>query len=105
MRGEVAVQSWASGDWKVRKGSEEEFIKRWKVFLEWTKASAPGFLGARLIRDGQEPAHFVSFAEWDSDEARQHWRGLPDFASKMGACRALCDEMRGSDYELAAEVR
>jgi heme-degrading monooxygenase HmoA len=101
---ERTVQNMASGDWQVRRGSEDEFIARWTEFLEWTKASAPGFLGARLIRDTEQPTHFVSFAEWESGAARQSWRRLPEFASKMGACRALCEDMKGGDYDVAVVV-
>ena len=104
MSRETVVQRMVSGDWRVRRGSEAEFIARWREFLEWTKANAPGFLGARLIQDTGEPTHFVSYAEWESGAARQAWRALPEFSVKLGACRALCDEMRGADYDLAAAV-
>jgi heme-degrading monooxygenase HmoA len=100
----TAVKTLVSGDWRVRKGSEDEFVQRWTEFLEWTKANVPGFIGARLIRDADEASHFISFAEWEDPDARQNWRGLPEFATKMGACRALCDEMRGANYDLAAAV-
>jgi heme-degrading monooxygenase HmoA len=98
------VQNLASGDWHVRAGREADFIARWTEFLEWTKANAPGFHGARLIRDVEQPQHFVSVAEWESHSARQSWRGLPDFPSKFDACRQLCEDMRGGNYDLAAAV-
>jgi heme-degrading monooxygenase HmoA len=104
MKTEAAVQDLASGEWRVRAGCEDEFVVRWTEFLEWTKANAPGFLAARLIRDTGDGAHFVSFAEWESRAARLAWRDLPEFPLKFGACRALCDEMRGADYALAAAV-
>jgi heme-degrading monooxygenase HmoA len=104
MKTVTAAQSLASGDWHVRPGREDEFVAGWTEFLEWTKANAPGFLGARLIRDAEDGTHFISFAEWASPAVRQAWRGLPEFPIKFGACRALCDEMRGRDYELAAAV-
>ena len=104
MSREPVVQTMVSGDWRVRRGSEDEFITRWTEFLEWTKANAPGFVAARLIQDTEERTHFVSFAEWESGAARQAWRGLPEFSAKLGACRTLCDDMRGADYDLAAAV-
>jgi len=81
-----------------------EFVRAWTAFLDWTKASAPGFLGARLIHDPDEPLHYISFAEWESHPARQAWRALPEFGERMGACRALCEEMRGSNYDLVVAV-
>jgi heme-degrading monooxygenase HmoA len=101
----TTVQNYASGDWRVRAGAEDEFIARWTEFLQWTRAEAPGFLMARLICDPEDPAHFVSFAEWENLAAIQRWRGLPDFGAKMGACRSLCEEFRGSNYTLVVQVR
>ena len=28
-------QSYSSGEWEVRAGSEEEFVQRWTTFIEW----------------------------------------------------------------------
>ncbi len=94
----------ASGNWIVNHGRQGEFIARWTEFLEWTRASAPGLLSAHLIQDSDDPIHFVSFASWESQEAMRTWRSLPDFATKLSACRALCDDFRGSTYTVAATV-
>ena len=88
MKTTTDVQNYASGDWRVRSGAETDFIARWSEFLQWTRAEVPGFLSATLIRDAEEPAHFVSFAEWDSLDALLAWRRLPEFAARMGACQA-----------------
>ncbi len=104
MKTQAAVQNLVSGDWKVRPGAEEEFVARWTDFLEWTRASAPGFLGARLIRNTTDPCHFVSFAEWESPSARQAWRELPEFSAKLNACKGLCEDMRGVNYDLAVAI-
>ena len=34
----------ASGDWHVTAGSEDEFVQRWTEFLEWTRAEHPGLV-------------------------------------------------------------
>jgi quinol monooxygenase YgiN len=104
MKADTVAKDMVSGDWHVRPGSEDEFVKRWTEFLDWTRASARGFRGARLIRDTEDGSHFLSFAEWDSDEARQAWRGLPDFPLRLGACRALCEDMRGVNYDLVVAI-
>jgi quinol monooxygenase YgiN len=95
---------YASGDWMVGAGSEEEFVKRWTEFLEWTRAAFSECRAAHLIQEAQNPRHFISFASWDSADALQRWRSRPEFAQKMGACRALCEDFRGGDYGLAAAV-
>jgi heme-degrading monooxygenase HmoA len=95
---------YASGTWNVTKGREEEFVRRWTEFLQWTR-SAFGELGtAQLIRDEETPGHFVSFATWKSIEALRDWRGRPEFAERFGACRTLCDEFGGSSYTQAVVV-
>ena len=97
-------EDFASGDWRVNAGQEEEFVARWTEFLEWTRGSAPGLRMARLIRDEDNPRHFVSFASWESAEAMSTWRSLPGFMAKLKACRDLCEDFRGSSYTVAAAV-
>ena len=97
-------ESYASGNWVVNRGREEEFVSRWVEFLEWTRASARGLRAAHLIQESDEPRHFISFASWDSAEAMQAWRSSAEFGKRLSACRALCDEFRGSSYREAASV-
>jgi heme-degrading monooxygenase HmoA len=94
----------ASGNWVVNDGRENEFVLRWTEFLKWTRESARGLRSAHLIQDADNPRHFISFASWESSEAMASWRSLPDFATKLGACRALCEDFRGSSYTVAATV-
>jgi heme-degrading monooxygenase HmoA len=96
---------WASGNWTVTIGNEEIFVARWTEFLQWTKAEAPGFVQARLIHDTADPQHFISTALWTSAADRDAWRMLPGFTEHIAACRALCDNLRASDYVEAAVVR
>ena len=96
------VEHFASGTWIVQPGREKDFVTRWNQFLAWTRAEAPGLRGAMLIKDAGDDRHFISMAGWDSLEHLYAWRALPGFAERMGACRALCDDFRGSNYELTA---
>ncbi|MGE7389657.1 antibiotic biosynthesis monooxygenase family protein [Streptomyces sp. NPDC004126] len=95
---------WASGNWQVRAGEEAEFILRWTEFLTWTQGSVDGFLHARLIRDLNEPAHFVSVSRWTGEQAVRDWQALPEFTELFGACRALCEDMNSGVFELAMAV-
>ena len=94
----------ASGDWHVVKGKEHEFQQRWTDFLEWTKASSPGFVRAILIRDLRDPAHFVSVGFWEGADARNSWQSNQEFAAKFGACRELCSDVRSGSFELAKAI-
>ena len=82
--------SYASGRWAVQSGREDEFIERWREFLEWTRDNAEGFQGATLVRNQQMTDRFISYAQWDSDEAMAKWRELPEFQEKIRACSELC---------------
>jgi len=95
---------YASGDWVVTAGKEAAFIGRWTEFLGWTREAAPGLKWARLIQDAEDARHFISLASWESLEALRSWRSLPEFASKLGACRALCDDFRGGNYMVVVTV-
>ena len=33
--------SYASGNWLVTSGSEDEFVSRWTDFLQWTREDLP----------------------------------------------------------------
>lgn len=96
--------AYASGNWIVMSGREEEFVQRWTEFLDWTRSSFESMRSAHLIRDAENSRHFVSFASWDSAEALLGWRSRPEFADRFSACRALCDDFRGSSYTVAAVV-
>jgi heme-degrading monooxygenase HmoA len=100
----VAVQGdqYVSGDWRVRAGSEEEFVARWLAFTGWSLENASGAQSFILVQDLQEPRHFVSFGIWADLESVRAWRDTPEFAQLLGRCRELCEEFRAGDYSLAA---
>lgn len=70
---------YTSGNWHVRSGSEDEFIKRWTDFVESSKDSVRGQGHFLLIREDADPKHFVSVGTWASAEARGAWMSTPQF--------------------------
>lgn len=96
--------TYASGRWQVQTGHEEEFIQRWREFLEWTRQDHPAMVDASLLRGTAEPGEFLSFSEWEDADARARWKNDPEFAQKMAACRALCEHMAGNDYERVVRI-
>jgi heme-degrading monooxygenase HmoA len=100
--GTMTDRHYASGNWTVKAGREEEFIARWLEFTGWSKANAPGAREFALLRDQDDPRHFISYGTWDDEASRKAWKNTPEFAKGFGACRDLCDEFSGSDYTLAA---
>jgi heme-degrading monooxygenase HmoA len=96
------ADQYVSGDWRVKAGSEEEFVARWLAFTGWSLENAPGAGSFVLIRDMDEPRHFVSFGRWADLESVRAWRGRPEFAELLSRCRALCEQFRAGDCSLEA---
>jgi heme-degrading monooxygenase HmoA len=93
------ADTYAMGNWSVKEGKEDEFLSRWREFLEWTRGNAAGFQQAFLLRNQDEPRHFRSYSTWDDPTSQQQWRTLPEFEQKLGACRALCDDFESGAYK------
>lgn len=96
---------YASGNWVVKEGSEDEFIARWHTWLSESTTAIEGFGAARLMRDAEDPRHFLSYSDWADGAARDAWKSSPAFATGLASCRELCDEFRGADYSEAASIR
>ena len=57
---EMTGQSYSSGEWSVRAGSEEQFVERWTTFTEWSLDNAPGAVSFVLVRSTEVPSKFLS---------------------------------------------
>jgi heme-degrading monooxygenase HmoA len=100
----MAGEHYASGNWRVKEGSEEEFMARWRAWLSASASAVRGFGSARLLRDTDDPRHFVSFSDWEDPGSRNDWKASPEFAKGIAACRELCEEFPGSDLSEVASV-
>ena len=98
------AQHYASGTWMVKEGCEEQFVQRWTELIQWSRKNHPSMLVANLLHDRGVPQHFVSFAEWADADARAAWKAAPGFAERMSACVALCEHMKGADYDRVVTV-
>jgi heme-degrading monooxygenase HmoA len=96
------VSEYVSGDWGVRAGQEEEFVARWLEFTGWSLENAGGAESFVLLKDLNDPIHFVSLGTWADRDSIEAWRGTARFAELLGRCRELCDQFQASDYSLAA---
>lgn len=97
-------RDYASGHWHVRPGEADVFVERWTEFLGWTRDNEPGLESATLIRSLDDPQRFVSFAVWSSADARDGWKASDGFRKRFMACRELCDDFIGGDYDEAVAV-
>lgn len=95
-------QSYSSGNWLVRAGSEEDFIERWTVLAEWLLNNVPGTESSVLLRNTGAPQRFLSLGVWENQEAWEGLAEIPEFAELNGRCRELCEEFEVHTYTLAA---
>jgi quinol monooxygenase YgiN len=95
-------QSYSSGEWKVRAGSEEEFVQRWTTLIEGSLENAPGAGSFVLVRSTEDPTKFLSLGSWESQEAQQAWREMPRIQELLDQCRELCEEFDTHSHTLAA---
>jgi heme-degrading monooxygenase HmoA len=99
---EKTAQSYSSGQWSVRAGSEEEFLERWTTFIEWSSDNAEGAESFVLVRSTEEPRKFLSLGAWESQQAQEAWREMPRMQELLGQCRQLCEEFETHTHTLAA---
>ncbi len=82
------AETYTSGTWIVNAGEEDAFVQEWTAFVRWA-SEMPGSGTFRLVRDVDQPNHYMSFAPWESFDAQQAWKTLPAFASASGCPSSL----------------
>lgn len=98
------MPAYTSGDWKTKPGKEREFIAAWKELAIWaTEEHDPDGWG-KLLRNTEDPTHFVSVAEWRDARTIEVWRSTEEFGRRMDAIRELTEDMHIHTFELAVEV-
>ncbi len=70
--------------WIVRPENEDEFVRRWADFAEWSSAEGLA-ASAKLLRDVDDPKRFISFGPWETLEAIRRWRTLEGFQKHVAA--------------------
>ncbi len=94
----------ASGSWQVQQGRADEFVGRWEELLLWTGENHPDLEFARLVRSESDDHSFLSFSVWPTVEARDAWKSSDGFSERFEACRELCADFRGSDFQTVAAI-
>jgi heme-degrading monooxygenase HmoA len=87
--------------WRVKHGSEEEFVRRWDEWAEWSRRQ--GLVeDALLLRDTDDPQRFVSFAPWESVATIAGWRALPGYQERVDRLRRVVDGFEPRTLEVVA---
>jgi heme-degrading monooxygenase HmoA len=95
---------YTSGVWVVKKGHEDEFVRRWQASVDQLALQYPG-ITFRLLRDVDQPQRFVSIGgAWRNPEQIAVARSLPSYQEAMKEVEAVLASGEVSTFELAAEV-
>jgi heme-degrading monooxygenase HmoA len=85
----------------VKPGGEEEFVRRWSEWVEWSHREgldAP----ALLLRDAEDPRTFISFGPWQSVQAVRNWRALAGYQERVARLREVVDRLEPRTLEVTA---
>jgi heme-degrading monooxygenase HmoA len=97
------TETYSHGTWVVKSGEEDAFVEAWRQFVTWA-STMDGSGTFRLVRDVDRPGHFMSFAPWETFEAQNAWKQLPEFRERIGRVRAHCEDFEPSVFELVTVV-
>lgn len=95
---------YTAGDWQVNEGSAEAFIGAWTELAEWTISNVPGCTFAKLLRDHDDPNHFLSFSPWRDEDAVTAWRELPGFVERVGRLQDLLEDFNPRTMRIVGEA-
>ena len=84
---------YTSGIWMAKPGKEDEFVEAWGEFAAWTVDEVDGALWAVLTQDNDDKLRFMSFGPWESQEAIDAWREMPEFKEAFGAMKPLIESV------------
>lgn len=95
---------YTSGDWYAKPGREDDFVAAWRDLAEWTLENVRGASWARLLRDREDPRHFVSFGPWEDEAAIEAWRSSEGFGERVARIRETVERFEARTLEEAAGV-
>lgn len=62
-KGGLMEKLYTHTSWRVRAGSEDEFVRRWSEWVDWSHREGLE-AAALLLRDLEDPQAFISFGTW-----------------------------------------
>jgi heme-degrading monooxygenase HmoA len=96
------AETYTHTTWRVKPGQEEEFIRRWKEWIDWSHLQGLG-PRARLLRDAESPSTFVSFGPWMSPDAVKNWRAAAGYHERVAAMQELLEGFEPRTLDVVAE--
>ncbi len=75
------------GSWSPTAGNEEEFVRLWRERVESAHAEMDNEGWSMLLRDKDDPHHFVSVAQYRDEAAFIRWRDGDGFKNRLADLR------------------
>jgi heme-degrading monooxygenase HmoA len=100
-REELMEKPYTHTTWRVRAGSEDEFVRRWREWVDWSHREgleAP----ALLLRDLENPQAFISFGPWANMAAVRSWRALAGYQERVARLSEVLDSFEPRTLEIVA---
>ncbi len=91
-------------DWHVKPGRESEFVEKWTEVATSNIAENDPTGWAKLLRDAQDPTHFVSLAEWPDVQTVGQWFTSDGFKQRREQLRELVDDVTPASFTQAASA-
>jgi quinol monooxygenase YgiN len=92
------------GTWIVKKGREDEFVRRWQESADSASLQHPG-VTFKLFRSREHPDRFVSLDEgWRNAEHIAAVRESPQFQDSMASIWRVLESGEGSALDLVVEI-
>jgi heme-degrading monooxygenase HmoA len=96
------AETYSHTTWRVKPGSQEEFVRRWEDWVEWSQRQGLG-AHARLLQDVESPGTYVSFGPWVSVDAVKSWRSLEGYHERVARLRDVVDSFEPRTFEVVSE--
>ena len=93
---------YTGAEWLIAPGREEDFVRAWTEFVDWSLAEAEGALGGMLLQDPSEPRRFLSLGPWTDRAAAEALFTRPDVQERSAPLRELADTFEPRFFELRA---
>jgi heme-degrading monooxygenase HmoA len=79
--------------WTARPGHEQACLTSCAKLMAWTIRAVSNVAQSqfRLMRDLEQPGHIVCPVAWESAEAIDAWRALPEYRERPAALRSLLE--------------
>jgi heme-degrading monooxygenase HmoA len=88
--------------WRVKPGSEDEFVSRWNEWIEWSHRQGLQSK-AMLLRDLERPGTFVSFGPWLSSDAVRSWRSAAGYHDRVVRLQELLEGFDPRTLEVVSQ--